>query len=328
MYLRASEITNLVSGCNATPTHPAFDLILQLAAARNLPVLLHQNAGAESTKPYKDATQYLPELTKALHAHPSVAVLWIHAGVFVRGAWAGYDAALHGMLTAHPNLHCSITVDVLERLSESGLREAALIELVEAFPDRFVVGSSTMGTFVAGASGSSYAAEWDQLKAFLAKLSLATRAKVGEVNAGRLFFQIGGSGGGGDGGGVVGGSAVEGKQNWLEVGVPELHDLEAAAAKDDEPPNERHQHIPGMKDGVLTADRDPDVMRAEVVDTHLHMLDFLQKSSGMPTILKAMDGCGVAKAVRTLRTTAQAAGMQTRRQTRGQILGEETLCPT
>jgi len=34
-----------------------------------------------------------------------------------------------------------------------------------------------------------------------------------------------------------------------------------------------------------------------IIDTHLHLLDFLQKSSGTQTALKAMDDCGVSKAV-------------------------------
>ena len=34
-----------------------------------------------------------------------------------------------------------------------------------------------------------------------------------------------------------------------------------------------------------------------MIDTHLHMLDFLQKSSGTKSIMEAMDGCGVEKAV-------------------------------
>jgi len=41
----------------------------------------------------------------------------------------------------------------------------------------------------------------------------------------------------------------------------------------------------------------PDEIEHRTIDTHLHMLDFLQKSSGTRTILEAMDGCGCDKAV-------------------------------
>ena len=39
------------------------------------------------------------------------------------------------------------------------------------------------------------------------------------------------------------------------------------------------------------------VSKYEIVDSHLHFLDFTQDSDGFPSLVKAMDQCGVSEAV-------------------------------
>merc|ERR1719203_1593549 len=73
-----------------------------------------------------------------------------------------------------------------------------------------------------------------------------------------------------------------------------LHNYSEARKKDTMPVSEKYRSLQGMKDGKMVHDGE---VKHVTIDTHMHMLDFLQKSSGTRKILEAMDGCGVEKAV-------------------------------
>merc|ERR1719160_341204 len=94
---------------------------------------------------------------------------------------------------------------------------------------------------------------------------------------------------------------MESKKNWLKHEVTlyndALHDVATAREKDKMLPAAKHISLKGMKDGKLIPNAEVQEIKHVTIDTHLHMLDFLQKSSGMTAILDAMDGCGVEKAV-------------------------------
>ena len=61
------------------------------------------------------------------------------------------------------------------------------------------------------------------------------------------------------------------------VQLSELHEnFEAAKLMDLEPPTEKHRSL------------DPEEIQHTCIDTHLHMLDFLMKSSGMPKIMQVV----------------------------------------
>ena len=38
-------------------------------------------------------------------------------------------------------------------------------------------------------------------------------------------------------------------------------------------------------------------LRYEIIDSHLHFLDFTQDSDGLPSLVKAMDAAGVSESV-------------------------------
>merc|ERR1719160_994487 len=94
---------------------------------------------------------------------------------------------------------------------------------------------------------------------------------------------------------------MESKKNWLKHEVTlyndALHDVATAREKDKMLPAAKHISLKGMKDGKLIPNAEVQEIQHVTIDTHLHMLDFLQKSSGTASILEAMDGAGVAKAV-------------------------------
>ncbi|CAE8668659.1 unnamed protein product, partial [Polarella glacialis] len=85
-----------------------------------------------------------------------------------------------------------------------------------------------------------------------------------------------------------------GRSMQITAKSDKLHNIEQSKKKDEEKPTEKHRMLSGMVDGKLIHDVE---IKHVTIDVHLHMLDFLQKSSGTKRILQAMDGCGVEKAV-------------------------------
>lgn len=272
----------------ATPKGLAFDLVMNTAENHHLPVIIQHNAGSESTKAYKTAFEYLPELDWCLKKHSAVRILWVDGGVFVRGEWNGYKAELGAMLAANQNLFISISPEMLK---VDSLSRKELKELVEVMPDRFMVGSSTMGTFNAR---NLYKKDWGLIKEFLGGLSMAAQQKVGFTNAQKFYKAHRSSG-------QRSMMMMESKKNWLKAPIISynevLHDIPVAREKDKKPPQARNTSLRGMIDGKLDPNAPVQEIKAVTIDTHLHMLDFLQKSSGTKAILEAMDGCGVEKAV-------------------------------
>jgi predicted TIM-barrel fold metal-dependent hydrolase len=109
------------------PADPAFGRILELAARRGLPVVIHQEldqaAGAG--------------LEKALAAHPKATIVLAHAG-------GATPAVLEPLLTRHQNLVADLSGMHFQRspalASERGPLDPAWKALVEKMPDRFLMG--------------------------------------------------------------------------------------------------------------------------------------------------------------------------------------------
>merc|ERR1712019_64370 len=139
--------TNLTAGPTPHPGTQAFDLIMGEAFNRNLPIIVHHKACSESVKPYKYSFDFIPELSACLGKYPAVDVLWVGAGIFVRGQWTGYKEALDKLLEKHANLVISITP---ETLHVEKLKHSDLVELAEKYPTRFMLGTSCYGFFSEG----------------------------------------------------------------------------------------------------------------------------------------------------------------------------------
>jgi hypothetical protein len=88
--------------------------------------------------------------------------------------------------------------------------------------------------------------------------------------------------------------SAAGTNGMLRTRSDKLHDQEASKKLDEVPPPAKNRFLEGMQDGVLLHDSE---IKHVTIDVHLHMLDFLHKSSGTRKILEAMDGCGVEKAI-------------------------------
>lgn len=290
-FLRYSEITNLTTGPVASPLHPAFMMLMADAGLRNLPVIIQHNACSESTKPYKTGFEYTPEFAELLQKYPEVKVLWVDAGIYVRGQWGGYYKDLDNMLSENPNLYISITPEVLRCKK---LTDKELVEIAEKHNDNVLVGSTTQGTFT---KKSVYKKDWELIKKWAGALSKETYKKVTFQNGFAFYKQRNrrASNFRGDQGGFENKLMHQGTNSVIRSKSDKLHNEEEARRKDALPPAEKNRSLTGMKDGVLV---DPSgEIKQVTIDVHLHMLDFLQKSAGTRKILEAMDGCGVEKAV-------------------------------
>lgn len=109
------------------PGHPAFGKILDVAAGRGLPVVVH----------FELTDVAAAALDKALAAHRKATLVLAHAG-------EGPPARVEGLLTRNPNLVVDLSGMHFQRkpalASETGPLDPAWKALIEKFPDRFLMG--------------------------------------------------------------------------------------------------------------------------------------------------------------------------------------------
>lgn len=109
------------------PSQPAFLAVLAVAARHEVPVVVHDELddGAAAA------------LEKALGAQPRAVIILAHGG-------GAAPARLEGLLGRHPNLRVDLSGMHFQRTprlaTESGPLDPAWKALIEAFPDRFLMG--------------------------------------------------------------------------------------------------------------------------------------------------------------------------------------------
>ena len=109
------------------PGGPAFGKILDVAAARGAPVVIH----------YELTDAAAAALDRALAAHRKATVVLAHAG-------EGPPARVEGLLARNPNLLVDLSGMHFQRkpalASETGPLDPAWKALIEKMPDRFLMG--------------------------------------------------------------------------------------------------------------------------------------------------------------------------------------------
>jgi len=109
------------------PGDPAFGKILEVAAGRGVPVIVH----------YELTDAAAAALDKALTAHRKATLVLAHAG-------EGPPARVEGLLVRNPNLVIDLSGMHFQRkpalASETGPLDPAWKALIEKFPDRFLMG--------------------------------------------------------------------------------------------------------------------------------------------------------------------------------------------
>ena len=168
------DLTALTYGETPRPNHPALDPIYELAAAEDLPVMIHTNVTSVGMP---NTTQWLGELADAVARHPGTRFIWCHAGISRRIVVANYPAIVGQFLAAHPNVSVDLSwVVYTDDAAPKGVPDEQWVALVEKFPSRFMIGSDSVGHF------QKHAATIAQYYVFLDRLKPETAKRVARDN--------------------------------------------------------------------------------------------------------------------------------------------------
>jgi hypothetical protein len=144
VFLRHDDLTALTYGDVPRANSIAFGRLLDLAAARNLPILVHSNIGPA----WLQQPTYLDELDSALRDHPNTRVIWAHGGISRRIVLPNHTDLLRRMLSRHPNLTVDLFWVIFEQeIALAGVLDHKWVSLIEEYPARFVIGSDAVATF-------------------------------------------------------------------------------------------------------------------------------------------------------------------------------------
>lgn len=172
------DLTNLTYGETARANHPALDAIYDLAAQKNLPVCLHNNATSRNRL---DRPIYVHEVQEALTRHPRTVIIWAHAGLsrYLDLDQKAYTRLLREMLAKHANLYIDLSWLIFENyvmLPADGHIRPEWLALVSDFADRFMIGSDSIGHY------AHYEANITKYHALLDVLPPEQAEKVGRRN--------------------------------------------------------------------------------------------------------------------------------------------------
>ncbi|MCY9873683.1 amidohydrolase [Vibrio barjaei] len=144
---RHDHLTALTADEKPRANHPALQKVYQLAAQYDLPVLLHTNI----TSQREDNPLYLQELEQALSTNPDTRFLWAHAGTTSTLTRAIKMKFLYetvsDLLSEHDNLYILASWTLIDVMMPEGKLDRRWLALIEAYPDRFMVGSDVVGAF-------------------------------------------------------------------------------------------------------------------------------------------------------------------------------------
>jgi hypothetical protein len=144
IFLRHDDLTALTYGPTPRGTSDAFSRVLDLAAARNLPVLVHSDIGAA----WLEKPDFLGEVESAVRTHPKTRVIWAHAGISRRIVIPNHTEILRRMLAQYPNLTIDLSWVIFDQeIAPGGVLDRKWPSLIEEYPGRFVIGSDTVGFF-------------------------------------------------------------------------------------------------------------------------------------------------------------------------------------
>ena len=173
-------------GHTASLRNPALERILEFAAETGLVVMLHCDADVILPRP-GDRPTHLDPLADLLRRHPGATVLWAHAGLgrFVEPT-PGYAGLLQELLRDEALSHVSLDLSwdvVAEQIVEPEERLSAWAALVNAWPERFLLGSDT----VVPADSTAYLANFEAWDPLLRRLDPEASRLVRLGNYERVF---------------------------------------------------------------------------------------------------------------------------------------------
>jgi hypothetical protein len=171
---RHNYLSHLTGGEQARADHPALDPIYELAAEKQMPVSIHSDFGAPSLREPK----YLHELENAVKKHPRTRFFWAHAGFARNMQIDGAIAIYRRLLNTYPNLTIDLAGSFFKPIViPGGKANKEFVDLIEEFPDRFILGTDRVGHF-----GKEYQERVVQTYILLDALKPETAAKVARDN--------------------------------------------------------------------------------------------------------------------------------------------------
>jgi predicted TIM-barrel fold metal-dependent hydrolase len=116
-------------------------------------------------------------MEEALQKHPKTRFIWCHAGISRRIDVPSQAQNLRRLLNAYPNLNVDLSWVVFESyLAPQGAPAQSWVDLIEAFPTRFMIGSDKVGHF------ADYEKETLKYNVFLDALTPETAKLVARDN--------------------------------------------------------------------------------------------------------------------------------------------------
>jgi len=141
---RHDDLTGLTYGEQARANHIALDPVYTFAAKHDLPVCIH----SDITSVWVHEPLYLHEMEEAVKKHPQTRFIWAHAGISRRMTVPSLVQVLRRMLKTYPNLWIDLSWVVYPMdVYPAGKLNKEWVALVEEFPDRFMIGTDSIGRF-------------------------------------------------------------------------------------------------------------------------------------------------------------------------------------
>lgn len=170
---RHDDLTALTYGEPAHADSLSLDPLYDLAAEHDMPVSVHSDVSSV----WKREPLYIHEIENAVKKHPRTRIIWCHAGVSRRIDVPTLPAEVRRLLATYPNLYVDLSWVVFETcLTKNNQPVDDWVQLIEAFPTRFMIGSDKVGKF------DNYHEEMQKYYVLLDALKPDTARKVAHDN--------------------------------------------------------------------------------------------------------------------------------------------------
>jgi predicted TIM-barrel fold metal-dependent hydrolase len=162
--------------------------VYRVAGEHHVPVNLHYTIGSDSLNE-RGTPRHVEALENALHGNPAVSFLLAHCGAGPAPHRSDYEDTLRRLLSVHANLYVDIagmSIDLYASGGELTDLGRIILDVMEDFPERFLVGFDMGDDLHPYASGSTAVSPYT---AFLSSLPEASRRRVAIENAYDLLFE-------------------------------------------------------------------------------------------------------------------------------------------
>jgi len=256
------DTSNCVKGEALNLCSPSMEAICNACVRHGKPLFIKMDALVLGRDCLKPCTATLVDLDTLLLAFPSLPVVWHTAGycrLMTSDVMPQHLAVLQSLLH-RDNLMFSFTPEMLEAYQY----HPGLLEFAANNASKIVLASGTKATNVQ----SSYSSSIASLRTFLGKLPEESRPEVARLNASTKLVT------------TAANESNESKKCLLK----RRKGRDSSVAL--------NLMVPTPKKSEDTKHE----QRHNIIDTHLHIFDFMHKTEGIKTALQLMDQFGVPKA--------------------------------